>query len=245
VFVLAATFITSPQTQGPSASAATAFSDDFSSGNLANWTGSAGMVIDTASGRVTPPSVRAQPTGGPGYAYKVLPTTLSTVCLSMNVNAVALGTGAPVLLRLRTASNGPIARVFTASGGTLFLKSDASGVQRSSGVALGSGWHSLEICGTVGTTGSWDLYRDGSKIVSGWVANTGTTPVGRIEIGDNGSKTFTINFDDVVVTGPAPPTASGGPNILIFMTDDAGWAPPAGSSRTSSARPRCAVRTVR
>jgi arylsulfatase A-like enzyme len=56
--------------------------------------------------------------------------------------------------------------------------------------------------------------------VSGWVANTGTTPVGRIEIGDNGSKTFTINFDDVVVTGPAPPTASGGPNILIFMTDD-------------------------
>ena len=103
------------------------------------------------------------------------------------------------------------------SAGVLWLKSDVSAAQRSSGVALGTGWHGIELCGTVGTSGSWDLYRDGVKIVSGWVANTGTTPVGRVEIGDNVAKTFTMNFDDIVVTDTHataetdPPTIPGTP----------------------------------
>ena len=66
-------------------------------------------------------------------------------------------------------------------------------------MALGSGWHHLELCGTVGAAGAWDLYRDGVRIVNGWVANTGTTPIGRIQIGDTAAKTFTINWDDVVL----------------------------------------------
>ena len=35
--------------------------------------------------------------------------------------------------------------------------------------------------------------------MNAWAANTGTTPVGRIQIGDTGAKTWTANFDDVVV----------------------------------------------
>ena len=132
----------------------------------------------------------------------MLPTALKTVCMSVNVNATSRGTGLTVaLLRLRTASSTPIARVYLSSAGILTLKSDVSGVQKGSGVALGTGWHGIELCGTVGTSGSWDLYRDGTQIVTGWLANTGTTPVGRVEIGDNGAKTFTINFDDVLVAG--------------------------------------------
>ena len=136
--------------------------------------------------------------------------------MSMNVSAASLGSG-PVLLRLRTASDGPVARVFLTSGGVLSLRADASGAQKSSGVTLGSGWHSVELCGTVGTAGAWDLYRDGVKIVSGWVADTGTTPVGRVQIGDNAAKTFTLNIDDVAVrdTHAAvdvdPPTTPGKP----------------------------------
>ena len=41
------------------------------------------------------------------------------------------------------------------------------------------------------------------------MANTGTTPVGRVEIGDNGAKTYTMNFDDVSVTGPSVVAANG------------------------------------
>ena len=66
-------------------------------------------------------------------------------------------------------------------------------------MALGAGWHSIELCGTVGTSGTWDLYRDGAKIVDAWATDTGTAPVGRVEIGDTAAGTFTVNFDDVVV----------------------------------------------
>jgi hypothetical protein len=37
------------------------------------------------------------------------------------------------------------------------------------------------------------------KIVNAWAANTGTTPIGRIQIGDTVAKTFTANFDHVVL----------------------------------------------
>ncbi len=73
------------------------------------------------------------------------------------------------------------------------------GSQIYSGVALGTGWHNVEVCGTVGTSGTWDLYRDGTKIVDAWVANTGTAPIGRVEIGNAQAVTSTLNFDDVLV----------------------------------------------
>ena len=35
------------------------------------------------------------------------------------------------------------------------------------------------------------------KIVNGWVADTGTDPVGRVQIGDTAAKTWTANFAGV------------------------------------------------
>jgi hypothetical protein len=55
------------------------------------------------------------------------------------------------------------------------------------------------MCGTVGASGAWSLYLDGSPILSNWLANTGTTPIGRIQIGDTAAKTWTANWDDVIV----------------------------------------------
>ncbi len=175
------------------------FADDFSSGTLSNWTGVTRLTIDTSQGSAAAPSARAQVTGQSAWAYRTLSGTLNTACMSMNVNATSFGGNAVDLLRLRTSTDGPIVRVFASATGILSTRSDVSGAQFSSGVALGSGWHHLELCGTVGTAGAWDLYRDGVKIVNGWVANTGTTPIGRIQIGDTAAKTFTINWDDVVL----------------------------------------------
>ena len=59
--------------------------------------------------------------------------------------------------------------------------------------------HTVELCGTVGANSTWDLYRDGAVIVNDWVANTGTTGVGRVEIGDTLAKIWNVHFDDVVV----------------------------------------------
>ena len=119
--------------------------------------------------------------------------------MSMNVNVTTQGGTAIDLLRLRTAANGPVAKVFLNASGTLLVRSDVSGTQQSSSTAIGTGWHELELCGTVGAAGTWDLYRDGIKIVNAFAANTGTTPVGMIQIGDNVARTMTLNFDHVRV----------------------------------------------
>ncbi len=116
----------------------------------------------------------------------------------MRVNATSVN-GSVVLARLRTAANGAVSRVFLNPAGVLMLKSDVSGAQIWSGVSLGSGWHQIRICGTVGAAGTWDLYRDGTRIVNAWVANTGSSPVGRVELGNSSAATWTVNFDDVVV----------------------------------------------
>ena len=125
------------------------------------------------------------------------------------------------LFRLRTATGGAIVKVFANPSGILTVRSDFAGAQQSSGVALGSGWHNVELCGTVGSSSTWDLYRDGVKIVNAWSANSGTTrSVGSSSV-TAGPKTWTINYDHVLVdlqpgeasTGPdtTPPTTPGAP----------------------------------
>jgi hypothetical protein len=174
------------------------FADDFSAG-LTNWSGSTGMTVDASQGGVAPPSARAQGSVSPAWAFRDLGTSVSTACMSTSVNVTPGGSSFVTLLRLRTAADGNIVRVFRNNAGVLWVKSDVSGLQVSSATTIGSGWHSIELCGTVGTVGSWSLYRDGVAIVNAWTANTGTVPIGRVEIGDNQDRTFTVNFDDVVV----------------------------------------------
>ena len=174
------------------------FSDDFSSGNFSNWTGNTNLTIDNATGSPAAPSARAQASGQAAWAYRTLPSTAMTVCASVRIN-VTSATGAIDLFRLRTAANGAVIKVVRLATGNLQIRSDFGSTTINSGVALGTGFHDVELCGTVGTTSSWDLYRDGVKIVDAWGADTGTSPVGRIQIGDTVAKTFTVNFDHVVV----------------------------------------------
>ena len=88
----------------------------------------------------------------------------------MNVNVGSIGSPYVALLRLRTAANGNIVRVFVNGTGLLWIKSDVSGQQISSSTVIGTGWHNVELCGGSGT---WHLYRDGTPIVGTWTANTG------------------------------------------------------------------------
>ena len=128
---------------------------------------------------------------------KDLGATYGDLCVSFRVNVTAR-TGSMVLSRWRTAGSGPIARLLLNNAGILQIKSDFSGTTFTSGVALGAGWHLLELCGTVGTAGTWNLFRDGAPIAS-VVADTGTLPIGRIEVGNPVAGTWTANFDDVLI----------------------------------------------
>jgi chitodextrinase len=174
------------------------FTDDFSSGGFAAWTSVTRLAIDSGTGDPAPPSALGNPTSQSAFAMRDLGSTYADLCVSFRVN-VAARTGSMVLTRWRTAASGPIARLLVNASGILQLKSDVSGTTFGSGVALGPGWHELELCGTVGAAAPWDLYRDGAQILTGQVANTGTTPIGRVEIGSPVAGTWTAFFDDVQV----------------------------------------------
>jgi hypothetical protein len=175
------------------------FSDDFSSGNFNAWTTVNGLTIDTTAGDPSSPSARGNVTGAKGFASKTLNGTLNDICVSVRINPSNLNGNSVDLFRLRTAANGPVVRVYATSAGALWLRSDFSGEQRSSGTALAlNAWNRIELCGTA-SPGTWSLYRNGTQIVNAWAANSGTSPVGIVQVGETQLKTWTMNFDDVVV----------------------------------------------
>ncbi len=178
----------------PVAQAAVIVSDDFA--NLSAWTATR-ITLDNAIGSPAAPSARAQVTAQSAFATRDLSSTYSQVCMSANVN---LASGSNIdLFRLRSTGNGALIKAFVNTNGTLGLRSDFAGTTRTTTTALGTGWHNVELCGTVGTTTTWDLYRDGVQIVNAWQVSTGTAGVARVQIGDNAAKTFTVNFDHVVL----------------------------------------------
>ena len=95
-------------------------------------------------------------------------------------------------------------KVYVAANRKVFIRSDVSSQQwcETSATLPLNGGAMVELCGTVGTAGTWDLMVNGTVVRNYWVANTGTAPVGRVQTGDSANKTWTINYDNVVVDLP-------------------------------------------
>ena len=174
----------------------------FSAG-LTNWSTVTRITQDVSIGSSSAPERPGNPTNQSAFAYADLSTTLTAVCVSANVN-VSNRTTALDLIRLRTAANGGGREGVPGCSGSADRSIGLRQHSALSGGDLPTGWNRIEISGTgVTTSGTWDLYLNGSRIVNAWAANTGTTPVGRIQIGDTAAKTWTANFDDVIVDNAA------------------------------------------
>lgn len=176
------------------------FSDDFSAG-LGRWTRLIRATIDGSSGKAAPPSVRATAAGNAAYAYHDLGKTSTSLCMSANIRLNSLGAGAgTALFRLRTAADGPVGRAMVSATRVLSVRADAAGTTRASGQTLALGtWYAVELCGTVGTSGTWRLFLNGTSVLGPWTVNNGTVPIGAINLWENTAKTFSMNVDDVVV----------------------------------------------
>ncbi|MGE0307817.1 MAG: PKD domain-containing protein, partial [Acidimicrobiia bacterium] len=183
--------------------------------NLSSWTATR-VTLSTTAGSPAQPSARIQTSNQSASAYRTISPAMTQLCASVNVN-LASGNNFD-LFRLRTSGNGALLKVFVASNGRLGIRSDFAGSSRTSTTTLGTGWHNVELCGTVGTNTSWDLYRDGVLIIDGYQVSTGTTGAGRIQIGDTARKTFTANYDHVVIDttpgdGGGTPTDTDAPTV--------------------------------
>ena len=159
-----------------------------------------GLLVDPTQGAPTAPSARAAVVNAHASASKTLGSTSSVLCMSERVNLASIGTATVSLLRLRTATDGAVARVFVNSARRLALRSDVTGAQLVTSATLPlSSWRSIELCADTSGGGRLSLYFDGNLVGGPWAQNLGTTPLGRIVVGDSEAKTVTVNYDDILV----------------------------------------------
>ena len=174
------------------------FADDFSSG-LAAWT-NAGLTLDATQGSPSSPSARAMASNARRYLDRSLPSPLAEVCVSAAFNLQSIGSGQTVtLIRLRSGTNGPLARLYVNATRELKLKNDVTTTQTGNAGTLPSGWHRLELCARIqGVSGQLQLLADG-VLRTTFATNLGTAPASGVRIFDDALRTFTANADDVLV----------------------------------------------
>jgi N-acetylneuraminic acid mutarotase len=175
-----------------------AFSDDFG-GGLGPWTATKNVALDSAVFGAAAPSAMLAPSGAQSWASKTLPLDYSSLCLSAGVR-LDQHAGNVDVLRFRTRGGVSIGRARVTTGGKLVVRDDVTGATLTTGVALPGGWHTLALCATTGASGTWQLSLDGS-VIGSWSANNGTVPIGRIQIGDSATNTYTMHIDDASVSG--------------------------------------------
>lgn len=180
----------------PPTSGVVLFQDGFDDGFL-HWARVTRMTLDNSQGSPQPPSARLNVVDAPAWAEALLVSVTDQLCASVDVSVTE--PAAATLLRLQTDGGKSIVRVRLDAGGYLRVRSDVSGISSPRTAPLGTGWHTVQLCGSIGVQGAWTLLRDGVPLLEGWVADTGSSPAARVQIGDSAAKTWAANFDRVVV----------------------------------------------
>jgi len=193
----------------PSAAAAGTtylFTDGFESGNLANWSGVAGgLTVQSTSVRTGSFAARATGRNAAAWAYRDLGSTQTNLYVRTGVKVVK-NSGTTELLKLRSATGAPILTVYINGNNRIFTRNEVTGVSTSSTATLSNGWKVLEVHASIGTSGQVEVWLDGVKITTlSKTDNLGTTPIGRVQLGeDANAKSYTIDFDDFVISRARP-----------------------------------------
>ena len=180
-------------------SSCSGFRDNFEAGNLEKWTTVSGLVVDRSLVHSGSVAARATSTSGtPRYAYKQLTEDRADVYYRIWFQIVRPGDTVN-LLKLRTATGKALAAVYASAQGRLGLKNEVTATTIATGGTLRTGtWHSVELHASVnGSSGSLEAWLDGVR-VSSTQQNLGTTPIRRLQLGENLSdRMFDVAFDDV------------------------------------------------
>jgi phosphatidylinositol-3-phosphatase len=194
------------------ARASTIFADGFESGDLSNWTANFGLVAQQQDVFAGTWAARAQGSGTRAYAYDQLPSAIPEVTAGTRFDVLSNSTPV-VLLRLQTASGSNLMTLSLTKTGKMLERNDVSGRTTRISAAPAKGvWHHVVVHALIdGTAGHIDVALDdpATPQISN-VESLGTTPIGRLQLGDNTiNRTFNVAFDEVVADAPAdvdPPT---------------------------------------
>jgi fibronectin type III domain protein len=204
------TFLLLPNTV---ARAVPLFSDGFESGDLSNWTSSRAFTVQNQIALAGSWSGRATSVGADAYAYRQLASAQSNVYFKSAFNLLSAN-GTTTLLRLRSASGSAILSLNVKVAGTLVVKNHVTGATRTSSTTVSTNVpHEAQLHGRVnGASSVVEVWLDGVPVadISG-TDNLGTTPIGRVQLGQNsGTVSYDVVFDEVVadtqfIGASAPP----------------------------------------
>ena len=181
------------------------FSDGFESGDLSRWTSNLGLFADSSQARSGSFAARASSgTGGAvAWAYRQLGSDQSDLRSTLWFKILTQGSNVVDLLKLRTATGTALLTVFASPTGVLGYQNNVTTLSTYSRTAVTAAtWHKLEvhvvISGSNSRTETWlddQAVPDLTKTES-----LGTTPIGRIQLGENiAGRSYDVAFDDVLV----------------------------------------------
>jgi parallel beta-helix repeat protein len=187
----------------PASGGAPLFSDGFETGTFANWTSNTGLVAQQQEVFAGSWAARGSTTSAAMWAYKTLASTHSELFYRIRFKVISQGASSTVnTLKLRTATGTALLGVFRNSSGNLGYRNEVAAVSTNSTTPISTGvWHEVQVRIRInGASGEVETWLDGARIAAlSKTENFGTTPIGRLQVGENVSgKTYDVAFDDVL-----------------------------------------------
>jgi hypothetical protein len=146
-------------------------------------------------------AARQSTSGLATWAYEQLSIPQSTVYYRSRFKIISQ-TSNVYLLKFRTATGGSLLGVFVNSAGKLAYRNDTNSTTTTSTTNATSGvWHDLEMRVTIaGAASQTEVWLDDVRIDAlSKTESLGTTPIGRIQLGDNSTgRSYDVAFDNVV-----------------------------------------------
>jgi Purple acid Phosphatase, N-terminal domain/Calcineurin-like phosphoesterase/Fibronectin type III domain len=190
----------------PAATVIPVFSDGFESGPPLSsaWTTQQGLVVQSALSHTGSYAARETSTGTATYAYATVPSATEywaqgwVYVASNSTSANFFG------FRTGTSSAASIVNVYITSTGKLSLRNNIGLVTTTSTKVVSSGtWHKVVLHAIVnGANSSLAVSLDGVTVPDLTLAgqDLGTTPIGRLQVGDTTTaRSYDIAIDDVAV----------------------------------------------
>ena len=145
-------------------------------------------------------AARANVMNAAADARERLSQTLAQLVYRARFKILAQSENPFYLMKLRATAEDSIAGLALTRNRFLEFRNFNLDTKSTSAVQVGPGWHSIELRMTVGTSGSVQVFLDGTQVPIPATHNLGTTPVGKLQLGDNNNdRTYQVVYDNVSI----------------------------------------------
>jgi chitodextrinase len=181
------------------------FADGFETGNFSQWTFNTGLAVQQQQVFSGSWAVRGTSSGSATWAYKQLTSTYAELYYRIRFKVLSQGSSSNstvYVLKVRTGSGTSILGLFRSPTGRLGYRNDIAGASTTSSTTVTTGvWHEVQVRVRInGASSQSETWFDGVRIAAlSKTENFGTSPIGRIQIGENATgRTYDVAIDDVV-----------------------------------------------